>query len=95
MCAVCGSLDGSSHWAEDARDAVAREHLIRRILATKELGLRPWRGGGYVVVRSGGASELAPSLSSLWAVVDRAAGQPVDPLDPAFLDRLARGMDPA
>ena len=95
MCAVCGSLGGRVPWTEDPGEAAAREHLVRRILATKRLALRPWPGNGYIVVRDGGASELAPSLDALWAIVERASGRPADPLEPAILEDLGRGAFPA
>lgn len=95
MCVVCGSLGGPVPWTEEPGETAAREYLIRRILSTKGLALRPWQGAGYIVVGYAGASELAPSLAALWAVVERASGGPADPLDPVFLDDLTHGAHPA
>ena len=95
MCALCGNLGGPAHWTEDPGDARLRERLVGRILHGRGLALRTWNGngGGYIVARPDGPSELAPSLSAVWAIAERASGEPSDPLDPALI-RSLEGEDP-
>jgi hypothetical protein len=90
VCALCGSFGGARHWADDATDASLRERLVSHILAGCDLSLRRWAGGGYIIARPGGPSDLAPSLASVWAVAERASGTACDPLDPVLVDRLSR-----
>ena len=88
MCALCGNLGGPAHWTDDSGDARLRERLVGRILKSRGLTLRTWNGGGYIVARHDGPSELAPSLGAVWAIAERASGEPSDPLDPALIRSL-------
>ena len=82
MCALCGTLGMPVHWTENSAEADVRDLLVGKVLAAYGLSLRPWTGGGYIVVRDDGPSELVPSLHAVWALVERASGRPCDPFDP-------------
>ena len=50
--------------------------------------VREW-AGQYVVSDGKGRSEVAADLAALWAAVERLAGRPLDPLDPALVELLS------
>lgn len=91
MCSLCGVLQ-NEHWADvgsGRRARVIRAALLDRILAHSGLALREW-AGQYVVTDGKGRSEVAADLAGVWAVVEQLKGEPLDPLDPALVEALAR-----
>ena len=61
---------------------------MNRLLAP--YGLKAWDDGvtpGLQLFAPGGQRELVPDLAALWAVAERMAGRPIDPLsDRALAD---------
>jgi hypothetical protein len=103
MCALCGILGGQDHWTEPLdREGVyvraagpaerRRERTLRIAEANAILGLfgltlEDWQGGSYVLRGRTGRSEIVEHLAALWPTAERMAGRPLDPLDPATLER--------
>lgn len=81
MCALCGTLGAPLHWTENSAEADVRDRLVGKILFAYGLSLRLWTGGGYIVARDDGPSELVPSLQAVWALAERVSGRPCDPFD--------------
>jgi hypothetical protein len=95
MCSLCGNMGVGRDWADEAqatagppaRERAHRLKLANRVLAAGSMGLRQW-GGRYVLTGSTGRSALVDNLSGIWPAADRIGGRPLDPLDPALLDRI-------
>lgn len=106
MCALCGVLGGSEHWAdahvrpgaftrntgplERRRERARRVIHANRILGPLGLSLADWQGTAFLLSTRTGKTELVDNLSHLWAAAETLLGRPVDPLDEAFLKRLER-----
>ncbi len=104
MCALCGVLGGSEHWA-DAHDRPGaftrntgpverRRERARRVARANDLlgplglTLGDWQGSAYLLSTRTGKTEIVDTLAHLWASAERLLGRPVDPLDPVWLGRL-------
>jgi hypothetical protein len=97
MCMLCGALGVGRHWAEKDRDAPAlrrerrvRIRLLNRVLGHYGMAAKLW-GSGYMLGRSGGASQRADNLGGVWLEAERASGRRCDPLDPALVAALGGG----
>jgi hypothetical protein len=67
----------------------ARTRLISKVLAYYGLDVSDdWSATNYVVGNRKGAQQVVASLAELWPAAGRMAGRPLDPLDPALLERL-------
>ena len=73
-----------------ARERQERVRLVNRVLDPFGLALGEWAASSYVLRTKTGRSEMVPDLGALWPAAERLLGRPCDPLDPAFLARLAR-----
>ena len=63
--------------------------LLNRVLGLYGCAADDWAGAHYMVQRrSGGATEMASDLPTLWAALESLTGQAPDPLDPALVARL-------
>ena len=94
MCANCGFPAAPGHWTEAGTHMTSdrmqarhlRAQLLRNIL--KPYGLTAHDDGatpGISISTLTGNQEIAHDLSDVWAVAERLAGRPVDPLDPIYL----------
>jgi hypothetical protein len=106
MCALCGVLGGSDHWADAAarpgvytraadpvmrrRERANRVRIANQVLAVFGLRLSDWQGTSYLLATFTGKTEIVEDLAHLWAAAERLIGRPCDPLDPALLARLER-----
>ncbi len=104
MCALCGVLGGPEHWAdaharpgaftrntgplERRRERARRVVEANRILAHVGLVLSDWQGVAFQLSTRTGKTELVDNLAHLWMAAETLIGRPVDPLDPALLERL-------
>ena len=104
MCALCGVLGGTEHWAdaharpgaftrntgplERRRERARRVLTANRLLGAFGLALSDWQGSAFLLSTRTGKTVLVGDLAHLWAVAETLAGRPLDPLDPALLDRL-------
>lgn len=95
MCILCGALGFERYWAEKGRDAPLqrrerriRIRLLNRVLCHYGVEAKLWGGGGYVVGKGTGPTQLVDNLSSLWVEVERASGKRCDPLDAALIQSL-------
>ncbi len=104
MCALCGVLGGTEHWADAhvrpgaftrntgpldrRRERARRVTHANCILGHFGLRLRDWQGSAFMLSTKTGKSELVDNLAHLWATAEKLLGRPLDPLDPALLDRL-------
>lgn len=100
MCEVCAAFGRGNHWTDRAGGLASRTEsvdirsyraerrrvvrLVNAMLAPTGLHAEDWDGEAFVVHRPSGATDKAANLSDLWAVVQRVAGAPVDPLAPSF-----------
>jgi hypothetical protein len=105
MCALCGVLGGTEHWADAharpgaftrntspmarRRERARRVVAANRILKHAQLTLADWQGTAFLLSTRTGKSEIVDSLAHLWVAAERLTGRPLDPLDPALIDRLA------
>ena len=63
--------------------------LLNRVLGAYGCTADDWAGAQYMVHRrSGGATEMAADLPTLWAAVEGLVGHAPDPLDPALVAQL-------
>jgi hypothetical protein len=77
------------------RDRARRARLVSAIFAGYGLQFQDWEGSSYILRDAKGNSALAPDLASLWPAAELIVGSPLDPLAPAFLDRLrTRATEP-
>lgn len=104
MCALCGVLGGSEHWAdaharpgvftlntgpaERRRERMKRVALANRMLAGFGLALSDWQGSAFLLSTRTGKTEIVDSLAHLWATAETLLGRACDPLDPGFLGRI-------
>lgn len=95
MCNACGNPAAPGHWTEAGagspgdrlRARFHRAALLQRVL--KPYGLSAHDGGvipGIQIGTLSGAQTIVNNLEDLWAEAERLAGQPIDPLDPRYLD---------
>ncbi|UDL93909.1 MULTISPECIES: hypothetical protein [Lichenihabitans] len=106
MCALCGVLGGSEHWAdayarpgaftrntgplERRRERARRVSHANRILGHFGLSLSDWQGSAFLLSTRTGKTEIVDNLSHLWVAAEHLLGRPVDPLDAGLLDRMER-----
>ncbi|MHC9236336.1 hypothetical protein ACX9MO_11915 [Pseudooceanicola sp. 502str34] len=104
MCALCGILGCDDHWtAAVAREGVysrltspqahraeaaARARVVNRALAPLRITFGDWQKRSYVLRGPTGKTAIFEGLNHLWAEAETLAGREIDPLDPAYLDRL-------
>lgn len=94
MCILCYGLAGDEHWSEALGDEGAaarrrRRELAAAVLAPYGLTLRGDVGGlADVVADRKGRAAVVRGLGELWPAAQRLSPAPLDPLDPALLDRL-------
>jgi hypothetical protein len=70
------------------RDHARRAKLVSAIFAGYGLSFQDWEGSSFILRDAKGNSAIAPDLASLWSEAERITGAPLDPLSPAFLNRL-------
>ncbi len=69
----------------------ARTRLLGQVLAFYGLDISDdWSATNYVIGNRKGDQRVVASLAELWPAAGGMAGRPLDPLDPALLDRLRR-----
>jgi hypothetical protein len=94
MCANCGYPARPGHWTEagaaDAHDRLRaryrREQVLKKVLAP--YGLTAHDGTQVPGIQIGtlsGSQTIAGDLAEVWAVAEKLAGRPIDPLDPRFI----------
>jgi hypothetical protein len=104
MCALCGILGASDHWADAAprpgvftrntdsaarrRERMHRVAAANRILKYYGMTLVDWQGRSFVLSTATGKTEMVDNLSHLWAAAERLIGRPCDPLDEDLIARL-------
>jgi hypothetical protein len=109
MCALCGVLGGSDHWADAAgrpgvftrvadplerrRERARRIAAANRILAHYHMNVADWQGSAFILSTATGKTEMVENLSHLWSVAERLSGRMCDPLDPALLLRMDAAHD--
>jgi hypothetical protein len=105
MCSLCGVLGAEDHWSEAAarpaafagraerltrtRERRERAGLASRMLRPLGLTLVEWQGQ-YLLRSPTGRTEIVPHLAGMGAAIERLAGRPCDPLDPALLAALEK-----
>jgi hypothetical protein len=101
VCSLCGILATGPHWSEaggdrartGARRAALRDRLVRVSMLNRALGpfglsVQEWEETAYVLRSATGETVLASDLTGLLVEAERLARRPLDPLDPAYLERL-------
>jgi hypothetical protein len=85
----------AEHWTDQAgaaapRRAADRQHRVR--VANVVLGLHGLRcadwQGRLTVAGPTGRSAVVDHAGALWPAAEKLLGRPIDPLDPALLDRV-------
>ena len=103
MCILCYGLTGEEHWT-DARvgaEATAslqarRRALLTNVMAAHGLDSRDdTTGVTSLISNRKGSVEVARSLGEVWAAAEKLVKHPLDPLEPALLERLAGETPPA
>jgi hypothetical protein len=62
--------------------------LITAVFAGYGLQYQDWEGSSYIVRDAKGNTAIAPDLAALLPAAEQILGAPLDPLAPAFLDRV-------
>lgn len=77
------------------RDRAYRARLVSAILAGYGVQLQDWEGSSFILRDAKGKSAAAQDVASLLAAAEEMLGAPLDPLAPAFLDRIRHtaGLD--
>jgi hypothetical protein len=70
------------------RDRARRAQLITAVFAGYGLQYQDWEGSSYIVRDAKGNTAIAPDLAALLPAAEQILGAPLDPLAPAFLDRV-------
>ena len=70
------------------RDRARRAKLVSAILAGYGIQMQDWEGSSYILRDAKGSTAVAPDIASLLAAAEQMLGAPLDPLAPAFLDRV-------
>jgi hypothetical protein len=70
------------------RDRAHRAKLVSAILAGYGVQMQDWEGSSYILRDAKGNTAVAPDIASLLAAAEEMLGAPLDPLSPAFLDRM-------
>jgi mannose/cellobiose epimerase-like protein (N-acyl-D-glucosamine 2-epimerase family) len=94
MCASCGYPARPGHWTEagavEAHDRLRarfrRADVLNKVLPA--YGLTAHDGAQVTGVQVGtlsGNQTIALDLAEVWAVAEKLAGRPIDPLDPRFI----------
>src|SRR5581483_11808372 len=107
MCALCGVLGGSDHWADAAarpgvftrnvgtaerrRERMRRIFLANGILRHFGMRLGDWQGSAYLLSTATGKTEVVEGLAHLWASAEKVSGRSCDPLAPGLIERLEDG----
>ncbi|HEY1515613.1 MAG TPA: hypothetical protein VGF91_04275 [Solirubrobacteraceae bacterium] len=103
MCILCYGLTGEEHWT-DARVGTEastslrarRRALLSQLLEAHGLDYSDDTTGVTSLVSDRkGAVEVARSLGEVWAAAEKLAKHPLDPLEPALIERLAGETPPA
>jgi hypothetical protein len=97
VCGLCGMFGGADHWtdrpgAAPLEQAAERRHRLGVANAVLEpFGVRcaEWQGRITVAGRTG-RTLVVDHLGALWPAAERLAGRPIDPLDPAVIERAER-----
>jgi hypothetical protein len=88
--AAGSNADPFDYHRDRRRDRVHRAALTNKILRHYGLRVEDWSGSKYLVHDRKGRSELVQDLGALWPTAEKLVGRPLDPLDPALQDALAR-----
>jgi hypothetical protein len=103
VCILCYGLTGEEHWT-DARVGTEastslrarRRALLSQLLEAHGLDYSDDTTGVTSLVSDRkGAVEVARSLGEVWAAAEKLAKHPLDPLEPALIERLAGETPPA
>jgi hypothetical protein len=70
------------------RDRARRAQLISAVFASYGLQYQDWEGSSYIVRDAKGNTAIAPDLAALLPAAEKILGASLDPLAPAFLDRV-------
>ena len=62
--------------------------MFNLVLRDFGLSLQDWEGSSFILRDAKGQSVVVNNLAQVWAEADRLLGQLLDPLDPAFIQRL-------
>ena len=97
MCGLCGLLATDRHWTDGTGAGQRTSEGERRhraavanaVLALWGLRLSSWAGRFTLTGRTG-KSAVVDNLGALWPQAERIAGRPLDPLDPAVIERIER-----
>jgi hypothetical protein len=104
MCALCGILGASDHWADAVprpgvftrntdgparrRERMHRAVAANRVLKHYGMTLVDWQGSSFVLSTATGKTEMVDNLSHLWAAAERLIGRSCDPLEEDLIARL-------
>jgi len=97
MCLLCHSLAGSEHWSDARPPGLAagaqrarRRRILARVLGAHGLDYADDPSGMTAIVSDRkGDVRVVRDLGEVWHAAAQIRGAPLDPLDPAFLARLA------
>lgn len=102
MCGLCGLL-GVVHWTETSAhpDAFSgsrrrtvrgerthRARIVNAALKPVAMKVADFQASSYVLSSPTGRTAVVDDIQAVWGAVETIRGEPVDPLDPAYLDAL-------
>ena len=96
VCVLCHSLSGDEHWSDlragsepAAATRARRARMLGLILRAHGLDYADDPSGVTALVSDRkGDTRVVRGLGELWSAAAAVAGRPLDPLDPALLQRL-------
>lgn len=97
MCGLCGLFATDRHWIDGAGSGQRtgegerrhRAEVASAVLGLWGLRLSSW-AGRFTLTGHTGKSAVVDHLGALWPQAERIAGRPLDPLDPAVIERVER-----
>jgi hypothetical protein len=102
VCILCYGLTGEEHWTDarvgpepHASVRARRRAVLARIMAAYGLDYRDDPTGVTALISDRkGNVQVARGLGEVWAAGEQLAGRPLDPLEPALLERLVAEASP-
>lgn len=75
------------------RNRLHRVRLANKILPHYGLNLTEWNGSKFILKNKKGKIETVHDLGALWPAVEKINNCPIDPLDPALLEKIKHYED--
>ncbi len=102
MCALCGAFGAEEHWSTSSNsvttgntrraERLARVRTANAVLGAFAMRLDDWQGVSFILSGATGRREVVDTLPQVWDMAGRMLGRPIDPLDPALIERIVERL---